>query len=149
MKIENESIENDNILTEPIEGKIADVLKVEGKYVVVINKGQEAGVLKGMEFIIYERGKEILDPDSGASLGFLENVKANVKIIQVSQKHSVAQSNEIETTVFDQSESLIPSIFGKKITRVPKILPVDTSASIDEITKEQSIRIGDLVKEMF
>ena len=41
---------------------------------VVINKGSSSGVKEGMHYLIYNKGSEIMDPETNVSLGTLEIV---------------------------------------------------------------------------
>ena len=45
---------------------------------IVINKGSLDGINDLMEFLVYETGKEIIDPSNGRILGILEKPKAIV-----------------------------------------------------------------------
>lgn len=136
----------DNGKEQLINGKIAEI---EDQYTVIINKGFEDGVKERMRFIIYKQGKEIFDPDSKASLGYLEHVKAKVKITQVSAKHSIARSDETETMIFNQFESIIPDLLGTKTKVLTKELPVDASKlSEPEATRKHNIDIGDFVRQI-
>lgn len=135
----------------PIEGKVADILNIDNKTTIVINKGYENGVKEEMKFMIYERGKEVHDPDSKKLLGYLEYVKAKVKITMVNQKLSMAESSETETQVISPFintyfEGVIPSMLGSKTVVVPKELKVEKIE--EKITKNNIIKKGDFVKQI-
>ncbi len=121
-----------------IEGKVAEIID---EYTVVINKGSDNGVEENMWFIIYQQGKEIMDPDSNISLGYFEYVKGKVKVDIVSEKYSIAKS-------YEHAVVGIPSPFsiGRYIT---KELPLDeeTKKGLDKsvITK---VKVGDLVRQI-
>lgn len=138
-------METDNNRTQLIEGKIADVFIINNQHSIAINKGSEDGVRENMRFMIYERGKEILDPDSKAILGFFEYTKGKVKITQVNQKYSIAKSDERETVIVNQLE--LP-FFGTKTKVVTKKLPIDDTDFESNIIKEKKIRIGDFVRQI-
>lgn len=63
--------------TEQITGR---VVKLLGDGQLLINVGLDAGVKVGDGFVIFELGDEIVDPDSGQSLGQLERVKAQLVV---------------------------------------------------------------------
>ena len=55
-----------------VEGKVATIL---GKGEVVLNRGREHGVRQGMMFEIFTpEGEEVWDPDTGETLGTVEDV---------------------------------------------------------------------------
>lgn len=54
-----------------LEGK---VIKILDGYKLVINKGSRDGVIKSNRFLIYHLDEEMIDPDTGNSLGWLEIV---------------------------------------------------------------------------
>lgn len=135
----------------PIEGKVADILNINNKTTIVINKGYEDGVKEQMQFMIYERGKEIHDPDSEESLGYLEYVKAKVKVTMVNQKLSMAESSETETKLIDPFgaslfQGIAPSILGAKPVVVPKELKVEKVE--ENIINYNIIKRGDFVKQI-
>lgn len=50
---------------------------------IVINKGSDDGILNYMEFLVYTEGDEIYDPQTGESLGILENPKGKFKVLSI------------------------------------------------------------------
>ncbi|WP_292372506.1 hypothetical protein [Methanosarcina sp. UBA411] len=138
-------METDNERIQPIEGKIADVFIIDNQHSIVLNKGSEDGIKENMRFMIYEKGKQILDPDSKVSLGFFEYAKGKVKITQVSQKYSIAKSDEHETVVVNQLE--LP-FFGAKTKVITKKLPIDNTDFESNIIQEKKVRIGDFVRQI-
>ena len=72
-----------------VEGKVAKVL---GNNEVVVNRGREHGVKQGMVFEIFApEGDEVWDPDTGETLGTVEDVKAKAEVTEVKEKLSVAK----------------------------------------------------------
>lgn len=57
----------------------AKVIKATGS-TVFINAGALAGVEPGMEFVIYAPGEELIDPDTGISLGSEEVRKGKIRV---------------------------------------------------------------------
>ena len=78
--------------------KQGKVIKVIDNFTIVINKGSESDVKKGDICLIYSVGEELFDPDNGESLGELEIVKGQGKVIHVQEKISTIESSEIKTT---------------------------------------------------
>lgn len=71
--------------------KIATILN---DYKVVINAGAENGVRMGQRYLIYALSDdEILDPDTGKSLGYLEIVKGTGIITHVQNKMATLESD--------------------------------------------------------
>jgi len=66
----------DNI---PWEGKI---IKVNDDGTVYMKPGSAGGVQAGMEFVVYSQGEELIDPDTGISLGSEESKIGRVKVVQ-------------------------------------------------------------------
>lgn len=66
-----------------LRGKIIRILDDQR---LIINVGLQHGVQIGDRFYIYESGEEIIDPESGESLGQMELVKAEVEVIHVQEK---------------------------------------------------------------
>lgn len=72
-------------MTEPIMGKVA---AIENNYSVVINRGANHSVKKGMIFVIEDpKGKEVPDPDNPDDIiGYLPVEKIKVKVFDVQEK---------------------------------------------------------------
>jgi hypothetical protein len=74
-----------------LEGKVAEI---RSQYQIVINRGKDHGVEDGMRFVIYEKGEELTDPDTGTSLGNIEYVKAKVQVVYIREKYAIAETYE-------------------------------------------------------
>lgn len=121
-----------------IEGKIAALID---RYTVVINVGSEDGVKTGMDFVIFEKGAEIQDPETKKVLGNLEIVKGYVTATNVQKKFTTAESSKTVTT-----SSLIYPVFPfEKTERVP--LPISSTTHSLKPSKKE-ITIGDSVREI-
>jgi len=55
------------------------VIKVAGGQ-VYINRGAQAGVKNGDVFVIYAKGEELIDPDTGLSLGSEDTRIGKIKV---------------------------------------------------------------------
>src|SRR6187401_2065521 len=74
----------------PIRGKVARILTSREW---ALNIGQEAGVSVGMEFdVLYPKGEDITDPDTGEVLGSLRRPKVRVRVVQVKPRISLAET---------------------------------------------------------
>ena len=77
-----------------VEGKVAKIL---GKGEIVLNRGRLHGVRTGMLFEIFApEGEEVWDPDTGETLGTVEDVKAKAEVTEVKERLAIAR-------VFDAS----------------------------------------------
>lgn len=76
----------------------AKVALIKDDFNLVINKGSSDGITIGDKFIIYRLGEEIIDPDSGESLGALEEVLAKVEATHVQEKITTAISIDFDST---------------------------------------------------
>src|SRR5215213_6369869 len=73
-----------------VEGKVAKIL---GNNEIVINRGRREGVRQGMLFEIFApEGEEVWDPDTGETLGTVEDVKAKAEVTEVKDRLAVAAS---------------------------------------------------------
>lgn len=75
----------------------AKVALVKDDYQLVINKGSFDGVKTGDIFTVYRVGEEITDPETGESLGFLEDILAKVSATHVQEKMTTVISVEFES----------------------------------------------------
>ena len=57
------------------EGKVVQVLGGYAPTEVVVNLGAEDGVTEKTEFLVYQKGDELKDPDTGESLAAVEIVR--------------------------------------------------------------------------
>lgn len=71
----------------PIEGK---VIKVSGE-TVFIKPGADAGISVGDTFVVYSVGEDLIDPDTGLSLGNEEEIAGSIQINQLIPKGKAAK----------------------------------------------------------
>jgi hypothetical protein len=82
----------------PVEGKVAKIL---GTSEIVINRGRSQGVRQGMLFEIFAPdGDEVWDPDTGETLGTVEDVKAKAEVTEVKERLAVARLQSTQDTPF-------------------------------------------------
>jgi hypothetical protein len=75
------------------EPQLALVVKVIDPYTVVINKGSRHGVHFQHEFLIFENGEELKDPETGESLGKLEIVKGRGEVKHLQESLTTIRSS--------------------------------------------------------
>lgn len=76
-------------MAEPISGSVAAVID---DTTLVLNVGYRDGVCAEMVFTVFSEGQEIVDPQSGESLGRWEIVKAQVVVTHVQERMCTARS---------------------------------------------------------
>jgi len=126
--------------TEILKGKI---LKILDQYRVVINLGSEHGVKEGMEFIIYEEGEMIKDPETGEDLENLEIVKGTVRVTTIQQKISIAESFEIVKKIYSPMKVIVDMYREERVIKERKAL---TEEEI-EAPETPPVKVGDLVRQ--
>jgi len=72
----------------PFEGR---VIKARGKSLFV-SAGERNGTKVGDEFVVFSKGEELKDPDTGEILGFDEEEIGSIKITKVKTKFSMAKA---------------------------------------------------------
>ncbi len=80
------------ILNAPWTGKV--VLAKPGK--IYINVGERNGVKVGDTFVVYHRGEELRDPDTGELLDFIEEKLGTISVITVKEKLSICMEEELK-----------------------------------------------------
>ncbi|MGN7611690.1 hypothetical protein ACQZV8_06355 [Magnetococcales bacterium HHB-1] len=91
--------------------KVARVIK-DG-HVVVINRGHQHGLNEGQRCLVFEVGEEILDPDTGESLGRLKLIKGEGCVTFVDEKMSHVKSSKKRTRIIYPSR-LEAYVHGEK-----------------------------------
>ncbi|MBN2092344.1 hypothetical protein JW964_22175 [candidate division KSB1 bacterium] len=94
------SMIDDQMNNIPWQGKI---VKADGKS-VIINAGSASGIQNGMEFVVYAPGEELVDPDTGLSLGSEDTRVGKIKVTNnnLGGKGKASQCTVIEGTGFDR-----------------------------------------------
>jgi hypothetical protein len=109
-----------------LEGKIVKILD---DYRVIINIGENTHIRKDMKFFVYELGEEITDPDTGKSLGKLENVKHRFRVDHVGNTFSVLTTDEYQKSQLHEREDLYssfePKPFDKNKIKVEDLIKQD------------------------
>lgn len=96
-----------------IEGKVAKIL---GNSEIVINRGTQHGVKKSMQFEVFDpAGEEVWDPDTGETLGTVEDIKAKAEVTEVKERLSVARIYHSDTPFagFEDMQENLQRIFQR------------------------------------
>src|SRR3712207_6925498 len=95
-----------------VEGKVAKIL---GNNEIVINRGRNEGVRQGMLFEVFApEGEEVWDPDTGETLGTVEDVKAHAEVIEVKERLAVARRSEEHTSELQSRQYLVCRLLLEK-----------------------------------
>ncbi len=99
-----------------VEGKVAKIL---GKGEIVLNRGRSHGVKQGMLFEVFApEGEEVWDPDTGETLGTVEDVKAQAEVTEVKERLAVARLQNTMASPFGavnmgEMQENLQRIFGQ------------------------------------
>ena len=69
----------------------AKIIKVDGRQ-IWLNSGEEDGTAAGKEIAIFKKGEDLVDPDTGVSLGSSDTKLGTCKITKVDKKFSIAET---------------------------------------------------------
>lgn len=79
-----------NIIT----GKVIHVLD---DYHIVINRGSQDNVTKNQRFLVYRLGEELIDPETGDSLGNLEIVCGEGIVDHIQERMTTLKTSKVES----------------------------------------------------
>ena len=128
------------------------VIAIPDKTRIIINVGDQsnleeygypyATVEVDDKIIIFEKGKDIIDPDTNESLGSYDPIKAILSITEVKEKFSIAQMKKNDSLSFAQ----LISPMTKNKEPIYDELPVNEEDISNIVIQSPEIRIGDLVR---
>lgn len=73
----------------------ATVVEVQDPYTVAINRGSSNGIKVGQRFLIYGLSdKEIVDPETQESLGYLEIVRGTGTVVHLQEKLATIETDK-------------------------------------------------------
>jgi hypothetical protein len=133
-------------LARGLRGQVAQILNERE---LVINIGDQHGVEEGMRFAVLAASPvQILDPESGEPLGWLDREKVRVEAIRVMERMSVCAT--YETKVVGGSLGLIDvSEMFRPRQHVPKTLRANRDSYPAPLSAAESyVKIGDVVREL-
>ena len=134
-------------MADVIEGKVAKILD---EFTLIINVGSAQGVSAGMRFIIYATGDEIVDPDSGESLGKWEVVKGLLVASHVQEKLSICaaapakKAQESDPSTHTLSAAMIADHMRQKPENKLNV----NKGQIEGVPKVGPISVGDPVRSV-
>jgi hypothetical protein len=144
-----------------VEGKVAKIL---GNNEIVINRGSRKGVRQGMLFEVYApEGEEVWDPDTGETLGTVEDVKAKAEVTEVKERLAVARIQHAQETPFGavdigEMQENLQRMFGQMFGDDVQVRGFGASQGEDEPDLESmlggplqdlsKVQVGDAVREI-
>ena len=142
-----------------IEGKVAKIL---GNNEIVINRGRNEGVLAGMLFEVFApEGEEVWDPDTGETLGTVEDVKARAEATEVKERLAVARLQHTSTPFgavnLGEMQENLQRIFGQMFGEDVRVQGFGSTSGenqdlesmlggpLEDLSK---VQVGDTVREI-
>jgi hypothetical protein len=141
-----------------VEGKVAKILGSE----IVINRGRREGVRQGMLFEIFApEGEEVWDPDTGETLGTVEDVKARAEVTEVKERLAVARlqntASPFGAVNMGEMQENLQRIFGQMFGDDVRIQGFGAGAGSDPDLESMlggpledlsKVQVGDAVREI-
>ena len=131
-----------------VEGKVAKIL---GNNEIVINRGRGQGVRQGMLFEIFApEGEEVWDPDTGETLGTVEDIKAQAEVTEVKDRLSVARLRNAETPfagIGDMQENL-QRMFGQMFGEGVQVQGFGFNPPEDDEADDMESMLGGPLKDL-
>ena len=140
-----------------VEGKVAKLL---GNNEIVINRGRNEGVRPGMLFEIFApEGEEVWDPDTGETLGTVEDVKAQAEVTEVKDRLAVARlqggESPFGTVNIGEMQENLQRMFGQMFGEDVRIQGFGTAPNDDleamfggPLQDLSKVQVGDAAREI-
>ncbi|AHY46429.1 Hypothetical Protein RradSPS_1146 [Rubrobacter radiotolerans] len=145
----------------PIQGKVAKILQNDE---IVINRGRLDSVKPGMTFEIFaEGGEEVWDPDTGETLGTVEEIKAHAEVTEVKDRLAVArlrmnQQSPMGVMNLGDMQEQLQKMFGQMFGDDVRVQGFGAGQNDDDDDLESmlggplkdlsKIQVGDVVREV-
>ena len=142
-----------------VEGKVAKIL---GSNEIVLNRGRNDGVRTGMVFEVFApEGEEVWDPDTGETLGTVEDVKAQAEVTEVKERLAVARlqntASPFGAVNMGEMQENLQRIFGQMFGDDVRIQGFGTGPGNDPDLESMlggpledlsKVQVGDAVREI-
>lgn len=90
--------------------KTLKVIEIIDGYRIVINAGTRDNIKEGQSYLIYEKGHELIDPDTNESLGILEIVKGKGVVVYVQDKIATIKSTSFKNRKKQISSNIMSAL---------------------------------------
>lgn len=141
-----------------VEGKVAKILGNE----IVINRGRREGVRQGMLFEVFApEGEEVWDPDTGETLGTVEDIKAQAEVTEVKDRLAVARLQDSQSPFgavnMGEMQENLQRIFGQMFGDDVRVQGFGTGSGNDPDLESMlggpledlsKVQVGDAVREI-
>jgi hypothetical protein len=99
---------------------------------VIINRGSDQDVKIGDRYLVFGLGIEVHDPETGDSLGQLEEVRGRGKVVHVQLKMAVVESTTVSAPVVRKSTPLgaLGALFAGQVIEEQINDPIPFSAAV-------------------
>lgn len=125
---------------------MAKVVSTIDDYRFVINHGSKNGVEVGANYLIFQIGDNIIDPDTGEDLGPLEIVRGRARVTHVQERLATLESSE--TVVIPGRKRIIKrraaSGIAAALLNMPSVEEIEEGSEIH--MSEISASIGDIAR---
>jgi hypothetical protein len=142
-----------------VEGKVAKIL---GNKEIVVNRGRKEGVRPGMLFEVFApEGEEVWDPDTGETLGTVEDVKAQAEVTEVKDRLAVARlhnsGSPFGAVNINEMQENLQRMFGQMFGEDVRIQGFGTTPGDDPDLESMlggplqdlsKVQVGDAVREI-
>jgi hypothetical protein len=142
-----------------VEGKVAKIL---GNNEIVGNRGRKEGVRPGMLFEVFApEGEEVWDPDTGETLGTVEDVKAQAEVTEVKDRLAVARlhnsGSPFGAVNINEMQENLQRMFGQMFGEDVRIQGFGTTPGDDPDLESMlggplqdlsKVQVGDAVREI-
>ncbi len=142
-----------------IDGKVAKIL---GNSEIVLNRGRNGGVQTGMLFEVFSpEGEEVWDPDTGETLGTVEDVKAVAEVTEVKDRLAVARLQHANSPFgavdIGEMQENLQRMFGQMFGDNVQVQGFGTGSNDDQDLESMlggplqdlsKVQVGDAVREL-
>lgn len=120
------------------------VAKVVDSYTLVVNRGADQGIKKGMRALVYSLGEELFDPVTRHSLGQLEIVRGTGVVTHVQPLMCTVVSDQVE-------KGRATKILRRKNSSLARAMMIDGDEEIVETEPDRRLpferpELGDRVR---
>lgn len=122
---------------------IFKVVKIIDSESIVLNAGYNDGIKENDKFVIYNIGVEVKDPDTGNSLGTLDNIKERVTAVTVLENMCICKC----PIVYGSGVKMISTI-STLFAEDNKQLNVEQSEITNDLSNDNVIHIGDKARKI-
>jgi hypothetical protein len=126
----------------PLEAKVA---KVVGPRELIMNKGSQDGIKKGMRFAVLDlTAADVTDPDTNENLGSLYMEKTRVEVVRVEERIALARTYERTQSGALAFSSALSALYGVQEPFVA--FPGVTTGTFDP--QKVGVKRGDRLQEI-